>query len=344
MSKKSEHSTIHDIAQALGLTASSVSRALNDNPRISEATRQAVKEQAEKMNYRPNLVAAGLRTGKTGILGIIIPLANRAFFASIISGLERVANQSGYNVMICQTGDSYEAEKSAVEALLRARVEGVAVSVSAKTLDFKHFDRIKQAKIPLILFDRTMDEIGASEVVIDDRLGAMLATEHLIEQGCRRIAHFAGLQHISIYKKRTKGYLDALEKHGLSYDENLVVFGEVKEGSGDAAVNTLYERGVSFDAIFSSSDFAAIWAMKNLQKRGVRIPDDVAIIGFANEPFTELVTPALSTVNQLADDLGSAIANLFLEEINVKKEQRKPQKIVLMPEIIVRESSKRVIR
>ena len=339
LAKKSGHSTIHDIAEALGLTASSVSRALNDNPRISEATRQAVREQAEKMNYHPNSVAAGLRTGKTGILGVVIPLANRAFFASIISGIERVANQAGYNVMICQTGDNYEAEKSAIEALLKARVEGLAISVSAKTKDFKHFERVKQANIPFILFDRTFDEIGTSEVVIDDRLGAMHATEHLIEQGCQRIAHFAGLQHINIYKNRTKGYLDALEKHGLPYNEQLIIFGDLKEGSGDAAVNTLYERGAQFDGIFSSSDFAAIWAMKNLQARGVRIPEDVAIIGFSNEPFTALVTPALSTVNQFTDDIGSSVANLFLKEIGLKKEQRIPKKIVLTPEIIVRASS-----
>ncbi len=333
--------TIHDIAEALGLTASSVSRALNGNSRISDATRKAVLEQAEKMHYRPNTVASGLRTGKTGILGVVIPLANRSFFGSVISGIEQVANKAGYNVLICQTGDDYEAEKRAIEALLNARVEGLAISVASMTKKFEHIERVKESNVPLILFDRTFDHINSSQILIDDYYGAFMATEHLIEQGCKLITHFAGFQHMTIYKSRAQGYKDALEKHGLLFDENLIIYNDTKEKSGDRAINELYEKNIAFDGIFSASDFGAIWAMKNLQKRGVRIPEDVAIIGFANEPFTELVTPSLSTVNQFPEKMGASVANLFLEEVAEKVEKRTSRKIILTPELIIRGSSLR---
>ena len=291
------------------------------------------------MGFRPNVLAASLRNKKTKTIGVLISRINRPFLSSLISGIEETLQNAGYNTIIIQSNDSYKNEVNMTKVLYSNRVSGVICSLAMETQNTVHFQQFINSNIPLVFVDRVPKDIDACRVMIDNYSAGYKATQHLIDQGCTRIAHFAGLQHINIYKNRTKGYLDALEKHGLPYNEQLIIFGDLKEGSGDAAVNTLYERGAKFDGIFSSSDFAAIWAMKNLQARGVRIPEDVAIIGFSNEPFTALVTPALSTVNQFTDDIGSSVANLFLKEIGLKKEQRVAKKVVLTPEIIVRASS-----
>src|SRR5690606_3608926 len=182
--------TIHDIARELNITASTVSRALQDHPRISEATKRAVQKAAKKLNYQPNHIAAALRNGRSKIIGIIVPTADRNFFSSVIRGIEEVANKSNYNVMICQSHDDYEKEVTTVEALLNARVDGIIVSFAKGTENFGHFKKVKDKGIPLVLFDRSNHELETSHVVIDDYLGAYQAVEHLIQQGCKRIGHF----------------------------------------------------------------------------------------------------------------------------------------------------------
>src|SRR5689334_248888 len=220
---KKERATIHDIARKLNITASTVSRALKDHPRISTETKKAVLKAAQKLNYQPNHIAAALRNGRSNIIGIIVPTADRSFFSSVVRGIEEVANTSKYNVMICQTYDSYEKEVATVEALLNARVDGIIASHAKGTVNFDHFVKVKERGIPLILFDRSNDELEVSHVVIDDYLGGYKATEHLIQQGCKRIAHFTNTRKISIYKERLRGYRDALIENGLIYDETLVV-------------------------------------------------------------------------------------------------------------------------
>src|SRR6187399_3769444 len=220
---KKEKATIHDIARKLNITASTVSRALKDHPRISAETKKAVQKTALKLNYQPNHIAAALRNGKSNIIGIIVPTVDRSFFSSVVRGIEEIANASRYNVMICQTYDNYEKEVSTVEALLNTRVDGIIVSHAKETQNFDHFLKVKERSIPLILFDRSNDEIEVSNVVIDDFLGAYKATEHLIQQGCKRIAHFTNTRKISIYKERLRGYKEALQSNGLKYDESLVV-------------------------------------------------------------------------------------------------------------------------
>lgn len=341
--KSAKQVSISDIAEALGLTASTISRALNGNPRISEATRERVIEQARLMNYNYNGAAASLRTGKSQILGVIIPLINRAFFASVISGIESVANAGGYSVMICQTSEGYENEKAAVAALMKARVDGIAISVSAETRRFDHYASIRQAGIPLILFDRTFDEVQANQIVIDDRMGGRLATEHLIEQGCRRILHLGGPQHMSIYANRTQGFVDALLGQQLKLQPERQLFTALNEQSGSEAVEQLLAKGIAFDGLFAASDYAAIGAMRRLQAHGLRVPEDVAVIGFANEPFTRFVSPGLSSVDQHSEEMGKAVAKLFLSLLgNEQDAKAMPQtKLVISPSLIVRESSLR---
>ncbi|MDQ2657149.1 MAG: LacI family transcriptional regulator [Bacteroidota bacterium] len=331
--------TIHDIAKKLNITASTVSRALKDHPRISAETKKAVQRTALKMNYQPNHIAAALRNGRSNIIGIIVPTADRSFFSSVIRGVEEIANRSHYNVMICQTYDIYQKEVDTVEALLNARVDGIIASHGKETVNFDHFRKIKNKGIPLILFDRVSEEVEVSNVVIDDYLGGYKATEHLIQQGCKRIAHFTSTRKISIFKERMRGYREALETHGLEFDKNLVVESNMQLEGGRNSMLKLIDGGQSPDAVFSSSAYGAMGALQILKEKNLRVPDDVALVAFSNEPFTSFTEPALSTVDQHPMRMGNAAAEIFLHEITVQNNKYIPQKIVLNPELIVRASS-----
>lgn len=338
---KKEKATIHDIARKLNITASTVSRALKDHPRISAETKKAVQKAAQKLNYQPNNIAAALRNGKSNIIGIIVPTADRTFFSSVVRGIEEIANTAKYNVMICQTYDNYEKEVSTVEALLNARVDGIIVSHGKETQNFDHFLKVKERGIPIILFDRSNDELEVSNVVIDDFLGAYKATEHLIQQGCKRIAHFTNARKISIFKERLRGYREALLDNGLKFDESLVVDSNLQLEDGRNSMEQLLKRKDIPDGVFSSSAYGVLGAMQVLKEKGFKVPEDVALVGFSNEPFTSFTEPPLSTIDQHPMRMGNAAAEIFLEEIAVKDKKFIPQKIVLKPELIIRQSSLR---
>ena len=338
---KKERATIHDIARKLNITASTVSRALKDHPRISTETKKAVLKAAQKLNYQPNNIAAALRNGRSNIIGIIVPTADRSFFSSVVRGIEEVANTSKYNVMICQTYDSYEKEVATVEALLNARVDGIIASHAKGTVNFDHFVKVKERGIPLILFDRSNDELEVSHVVIDDYLGGYKATEHLIQQGCKRIAHFTNTRKISIYKERLRGYRDALLENGLIFDETLVIESDMQLEDGRKSMEYLLKNKTVVDGVFSASAYGVLGAMQVLKEHKMRIPEDVALVGFSNEAFTSVTEPALTTIEQHSMRIGNAAAEIFLEEIAAGHEKFIPQKIVLKPELIVRGSSLR---
>lgn len=338
---KREKSTIHDIARKLNITASTVSRALNDNPRISEATKKAVQKAAQKLNYQPNHIAAALRNGKSNIIGIIVPNVDRSFFSSVVRGIEEVANTAKYNVMICQSYDSYEKEVANVNALLSARVDGIIASYAKDTKNFEHFLKAKERGIPIILFDRSNDELEVSHVVADDFLGAFKATEHLIQQGCKRIAHFTNTLPVSIYKDRYRGYKEALLKHGLSCDENLVIKSNLQLDDGRQSMLKLLSLKEIPDGVFSASAFGILGALQILKEKSIRVPYEIALIGFSNEPYTSFTEPALSTIDQHSMQMGNAAAEIFLEEVSDEGRKHMVKKIVLKPELIVRQSSLR---
>jgi LacI family transcriptional regulator len=336
---KREKVTIHDIARKLNITASTVSRALKDHPRISLETKKAVQKAAQKLNYQPNNIAAALRNGRSNIIGIIVPTADRNFFSSVVRGIEEIANQSHYHVMICQTYDNYSKEVETVEALLNARVDGIIASHGKETLNFDHYRKIKEKGIPLILFDRSNDELEVSHVVIDDYLGGYKATEHLIQQGCKRIAHFTNTRKISIYKERLRGYREALLNNGLTYDESLVVESNLQLEDGRNSMLQLLKLKQLPDAVFSASAYGAMGALQVLKEKGVRVPDQVALVAFTNEPFTSFTEPALTAVDQHSMRMGNAAAEIFLQEMASGNEKFIPQKVVLKPELIIRASS-----
>lgn len=336
---KKEKTTIHDIAKKLNITASTVSRALNDHPRISTETKKAVQRAAQKLNYQPNNIAAALRNGKSNIIGIVVPTVDRTFFSSVVRGIEEVANKSRYHVIICQTYDSYEKEVSTIDALLNARVDGIIASFSKETTNFDHYLKLKERDMPLILFDRSNDNLEVSHIVIDDYIGGFKATEHLIQQGCKRIAHFTSIRKISIYKERLRGYIDALKQYGIPIDEKLIIESNLQLEDGRNSMKQLLRLPATPDGIFSASAYGAMGALQVLKENDFKVPDDVALVGFSNEPFTMFTEPPLTVVDQHSISMGNAAAEVFMEEMESKGKKFIPQKIVLKPELIIRQSS-----
>jgi LacI family transcriptional regulator len=334
--------TIADIAKSLHITASTVSRALNGHAAISDATRIAVAKTAKKLKYHPNRIATSLRIGKTKIIGVIIPSAEINFFGSVVHGIEKIASENDYNVLLYQSNEQSDFEKKGVETFLRARVDGVLASISKETTNLSHYKEIKQRGVPLILFDRVNENIGVPSVVVDDYCGAFNATQHLIDQGCKRIAHVAGQQHVGIFKKRLKGYLDCLRKNKFPIDPSLISYGKVTIQSGTECMNELLQQPVIPDGVFAVEDFTALGVMQSLKNAGKKIPDEVAVIGFANEAFGNYITPSLSTVDQQTIKMGEAAAKLFFE-LSGKESfyTPHPRKTVLEPVLIFRESSLR---
>jgi LacI family transcriptional regulator len=344
MSQKISKVTIMDIARELNITAATVSRALNDHPGIRDTTRQTVKETAARLNYRHNKIASSLRLGKSNIIGVIIPSAETNFFGSVVHGIEKVANENNYNVLIYQSNELYEFEKKGIQTFLQSQVDGVLASISKETINLDHYSEIRNRGIPLILFDRTNDKLGVSTVEVDDFAGAFQATKHLIGNGCRRIAHIAGQQHVNIFNLRLKGYIEALNVHGIVLDDDLISFGKVSVESGRECMKKLLEGPVLPDAVFAVEDFTALGAIQAIKAAGLRIPDDIAIIGFANEAFGEYLTPSLSTVNQQTVTMGEEAARLMFEYLRGELQvDMKPKKIILTPQLICRESSVKFI-
>ena len=339
MKKDTSRITIHDIASELGLHASTISRALSDNPAVSKKTRELIKAKARELNYRPNQMAAALRKGRSDMLGVIVPAIDRNFFASVIRGIEEEANVAGLHVMVCQSYDDSERERQLVEGLQSLRVDGIMISVAkdgGNDADF--FKGIIKAGTPIQFFDNTPPDWDAAAVVINDKGGAYLATKHLIDSGRRRIAHLRGPQHLHIYRDRYQGYKDALEEAGIPVTEALIVNISSHFDNGRKAFAHLWTRKIKPDGIFSASDYSAAGVMQAAQEHGLSIPGDVSVIGFANEPFTELMTPSLSSVDQQTLSMGRKSARRLMAMI--KGEEFDQSRVMLEPSVIVRGSSR----
>lgn len=331
--------TIYDIAEKLNLTAATVSRALNNNTKISENTRKLVQETAVKMNYEQNTLARALKSGKSFNVGVIVPRIDSNFFASVIRGIEEELYPKGYHVIICQTHDQENLETGNIMSLLNAQVDGILMSISNAKTKNKVFDSITQKRVPLIFFDRKKDISNVSSVTIDDFQGAYAATKHLIEQGCTRIAHLSNNRSLEIFKNRYLGYKQAIIDHGLEFDESLVIetFSKVLEGR--KTTKKLLRLKNPPDAIFSSSDFTALGAIQEIKEQGLRIPEDISVVGFSNEPFTKFMELSITSVDQSPIEMGRIAANKFLEEVESNQKSKTKESIVLQPELIIRDSS-----
>jgi len=334
--------TLRDIAKELNISASTASRALHDNPRISALVRRQVKELAKSMDYQPDFRAMSLRRGSGRTIGVLLPQVDRYFFASVLRGIDEISTEEGYNVLICQSYESLQKEEDLARSLLNGRIDGLLASVSIETRVGPHFEQYVSKGLPLVFFDRALDYLKVSKVVLDDYKGAYQAVQHLIDSGCRRIAHFAGPGHIEIYANRAGGYIDALTKNGIQVDPELIFSGVITQEAGCRAMKRLMEMGVKFDAIFSSGDYSALGAMVCAQQNGIDIPRDLSIIGFSNEPFGALIQPTLSSIDQHALEMGRQAATLLISEINLKNKNQTvfPRKIILDPQLVIRNSTR----
>lgn len=335
---RSSQITIKDIARILGISASTVSRALNDHPDINSDTKKAVHDLANKLKYQPNAVALSLKNSRSNTIGVIIPEIIHYFFSSVISGIEDVASQKGFTVIICQSNESYSREVANAKALLSHRVDGILVSISKETRFFDHLLNLQDGGIPLVFFDRIAPEISADQIIIDDTDASYNATRHLIETGRKRIAHFAGPQGLVIGRDRLQGYLNALNEAGLPIDNRLIIQADTFE-KARISVMEMLDAKIIPDGIFAVNDMTAIGAMQTIQKRGYKIPDDIAVVGFSDGYLSGITDPHLSSVDQHGYEMGTTAAETLFSRILSGDTEYTPEIKVLKADLIVRGSS-----
>jgi LacI family transcriptional regulator len=328
-----------DLAKELGVSMTTVSRALSDHYSIGPATKQKVLKLAKKLNYQPNQMAAALRKGKSKLIGVIVPYIEGRFFPSVVHGIETAARKAGFSVIICQSNEDVAHERKNIETLLNAQVAGILVSLSRNTRDFKHFEKVQKRGVPLVFFDRILEGDNVNAVVFNDRGGAFQTTRHLLEQGCRRVAHFAGPQHLNIYKNRRQGYLDALRSFDLPLDEELIVYSDMTLEQGTEGMKQLLALPHPPDGVFAAGDSSILGALQLLKSRGIRVPQDIALAGFSNEGFTAITEPMLTSVDQRCEEMGQATVRLFMELMEAKGTPFYQRQVVLQPQLFIRESS-----
>ncbi|MEZ4828624.1 MAG: LacI family DNA-binding transcriptional regulator [Bacteroidia bacterium] len=339
---KKKQVTLLELAKRLNLSPSTVSRALNDRHRISESTRNRVKQLAEELEYQPNPSAKSLRESKTYSLGVLVPEIAHSFFATAISGIEKAALAAGYNIMICQSHESYEREKAISNALLSSRVDGLLVCPSRETQDFKHFATFIRKDIPVVFFDRISMSFQGSKVVVNDFEGARTAVEFLIQTGCRRIAHIAGPAPLSNSTERLNGYLAALESYDLPDDETLIRHCDMSRDNISNIVEELLQLPVRPDAIFTFNDNIAYDVMRIVKRKGLRIPEDISIVGFSDQPLSEMIEPALTTVAQPAYKIGEVAVQLMFEQLDNDDAEVPFRTETLETRLIVRDSTRKL--
>lgn len=342
---KIEQATIKDIAKELNISISTVSRALKDYPGINSDTKRKVKEVAKKLNYRPNAIALSLRNSRSFTIGVIIPEVVHFFFSTVISGIEEVAFSRGYNVILTQTNEKLEREKSSINTMLSNQIDGFMISFSKETSDFAHFSKLLDQNYPIVFFDRVPDIDNAINVIVDDYQGAFDATTHLIKQGYKNIAHLAGPKNLKICIERERGYRDSLRSHGIPINENLIL--ECEKGSpedGKEITFDLFKKNedIKPDAIFANNDMVAVGSLMACRDMGMKVPEEMGIVGFSNWQICSIMEPTITSVYQPGFDIGVKATEILLDIIEKKIEPHQiDSPIVLKTELKVRKSSKR---
>lgn len=341
---KFEAVTIKDIARALGISTSTVSRALRDSHEISPETKQLVLDCAEKLNYRPNPIALSLKERRSRSIGVVVCEIANNFFSQVINGIESIAYDKGYNVIISQTRESYEREVIDLQYLASRSVDGLLISLSTETNDLSHLKSLHAKGLPIVFFDRITEDINTHKVIVDNFKGAYEATEHLIRNGHKRIAALTNSEFLSITHERVAGYKEALIANGQKVNEDLIqpcFYGGMMFEEIEDAINKLFTKRNKPDAIFATSDKLTTGCLKTLKRRGLKVPDDVSVVGFSNTDIAELIDPPLTVVRQPAFEMGKDATELLLQLIESKRPIKEFEKRILTPELQIRESSVR---
>ncbi|WP_432712969.1 LacI family DNA-binding transcriptional regulator [Pedobacter sp.] len=336
----SKEITIYDLARELNLSAATVSRALADNPAINKDTKKKINALAIKLGYQSNKFASNLRKQKTHTIGLIVPRLNSLFMSSVISGIEKVLNNAGYNLIIAQSFEQEAKERTNTTTMFNSRVDGLIVSLSSDTKDYKHFDTFIKKKIPLVFFDRIAEELPATKVLIDNFKAGYLATSHLLEQGCKEIAHITGNTSRNVYRDRFEGYKKALADHEVNFDPSLIYVNDLSEqGVQDTLSQQLLKRDRLPDGLFITNDSAAAYALSIIKEAGLKVPQDIAIVGFNNDLISRVTEPAITTINYPGNEMGETIARILINRLEGETSLNITSTVTLNAELITRPSS-----
>jgi len=333
--------TLKDIATELKLSVSTVSRALQNHPAIAKETIERVKKVAEKFDYFPDTIARNLKTNASKSIAVIVPEIKHNFFSSAIDGMEDLAYQNGFTIIVSKSNEDYNREVLNTHNMLSNRVAGIVASVSQTTQDGDHFKRFLKRGIPVVLFDRVLDQLDVSKVIVDDFNGAYKAVQHLHEMGYQRIAHLSGPSYLNIAQERLRGYKQVLEDNQILFDEELVIHGGLEERAGEIGIRSLFELEMPPDAVFAINDPVAVGAHKEILNMGLNIPNDIGLTGFSNNPITEIIDPPLTTVDQHGYKMGQEAVQILLDELKTPIEDRKPIRRIVETELIIRKSSQK---
>ena len=342
MNTPQKRTTIYDIAKKLNIAASSVSRALNNSDKLNPATKALILKTAAEMNYQQNMMASNLRKGSNRTIGVVVPRINQGYFSNIIAGMEDITYNKGYNLIICQSNEQHAREVDCVNTLINQHVNCIAISISAEQGGHEHLQQVMDHGIRLIQFDRVAEELDTFKVINDNEKASFEAVSHLIAQGYRRIALLEGPQHLDIFRQRKEGYLAALRKHGLPVLEELMCPDAWTKTLSANATRQLLDMAEPPDAIFAStSDFSALGVLEVATQLGIAVPEKLGICGYSNEPFTEITSPSITTVDQYSFSMGKTIANLFFQEMESSETAVEPKIMSIKPKLIVRRSTQR---
>lgn len=336
---QSKEVTIYDLARKLNISIATVSRALKDDPVVSKKTKKKIADLAQEMGYRSNKFARNLRTQRTNTIGVIIPRINSYFMSAVIAGMENVATSEGYNLIISQSSESAEKETANANTLFNNRVDGLLVSLAYDTDSLVHFDAFIRKKIPLIFFDRTADRKECTCVQIDNVRAAYEATTHLIGQGCRRIVHITAPPKRNVYIDRLQGYKQALADQHIAFSEDYLIVCNLSQEAGADAAARIRQMKPLPDAVFVANDNCAVACMIALKQMGIRIPDDIAFVGFNNDPVSTVVEPNLTTINYPGYEMGQVAARNLIDHLNGSSGVHSTNTIILRSELVLRESS-----
>ena len=341
-SKKKGEITIYDISRALNISASTVSRGLNNSHLVRKEVRRKIIQVADEMGYQPNKFASSLRLKRTRTLGVVIPRIDSHFMSTVISGMEKVAKQQGYQLLISQSEESVSLEAENIQALFNSRVDGFLVSLSSETKNLDHFQDVFRKNIPILFFDRVFCQSNCICVVIDNFKAGYDATQHLIDQGCRKIACVTGNLNRNVYNDRLQGFKQALSDNSVPYDEDLLIISNLSYTSGEMIARELMKRDAMPDAIFTANDSSAVSTICELKKAGYRIPEDIAVVGFNDDPVSKVVEPNLTTVHYPGREMGEIAASTMIKILEGTQFE-KVSTIILNSELIVRQSSVRSV-
>lgn len=339
--KEEKEITIYDLAKALGLSPATVSRGLKEHPGINTGTRKKIREMADRMGYQHNHFARNLRARNTNTIGVIIPRLNSYFMSTVIAGIEKVAQECGYNLIISQSQESVQREIANVQTMFNSRVDGLLVSLSFDTDEFNHFDLIHRKEIPLIFFDRVVDSEHSISISIDNVRAGYDVTMHLLEQGCRRILHIGGTPKRNVYADRLQGYRNALSEKRIPIDPSLIIQCELREEDGFAAADQLLSTRPLPDGVFAANDTVAAACIKALKDAGLDIPRQIAVAGFNNDPISRVIEPDLTTIHYPGQEMGELAAATLINAIR-GSHSANLNNLILRHQLIVRKSSHRM--